>query len=43
MVPEELGGGGKSFPEMCELLERMATLHSSTTLSLSMHQHIVVV
>lgn len=41
MVPKELGGGGASYPQMCQLLQQLAGLHPSTTLSLSMHQHIV--
>ncbi|MDO3720918.1 acyl-CoA dehydrogenase family protein [Marinobacter sp. chi1] len=41
MVPEDLGGGGASYSDMCQLLQQLAGLHPATTLSLSMHQHIV--
>jgi alkylation response protein AidB-like acyl-CoA dehydrogenase len=41
MVPAELGGGGASFSQMCEVLRRIATYHPSTALSCSMHQHII--
>ncbi|MBZ2169035.1 acyl-CoA dehydrogenase family protein [Marinobacter sp. F4216] len=41
MVPEDLGGGGASYADMCQLLQQLAGLHPATTLSLSMHQHIV--
>jgi alkylation response protein AidB-like acyl-CoA dehydrogenase len=41
MVPEELGGGGMSHAEMCELLRRFARSCPSTALALSMHQHLV--
>lgn len=41
MVPEEMGGDGASFSEMCEFLTGLAKCHSSTALSCSMHQHII--
>jgi alkylation response protein AidB-like acyl-CoA dehydrogenase len=41
MVPEELGGGGASFSEMCEILATLASYHPSTALSCAMHQHII--
>ncbi|MCB0628162.1 MAG: acyl-CoA dehydrogenase family protein [Saprospiraceae bacterium] len=41
MVPEELGGGGMSYPEMCNLIRTMAHYCSSTALAFSMHQHLV--
>ena len=41
LVPEEFGGGGFSYREMCEFLSALAAHHPSTALSLSMHQHIV--
>ncbi|MEH6605931.1 MAG: acyl-CoA dehydrogenase family protein [Pseudomonadales bacterium] len=41
LVPEEFGGGGYSFNEVCEFLAGLASYHPSTALTLSMHQHIV--
>jgi acyl-CoA dehydrogenase len=38
-VPRELGGGGASHAEMCELLRALAHGCSSTALALSMHTH----
>lgn len=40
-IPEELGGGGISHSEMCELLRIMAQYCSSTALAQSMHQHLL--
>lgn len=40
-VPEELGGGGVSHSEMCDILRILAHYCGSTALSLSMHQHLV--
>src|SRR5215469_3294465 len=40
-IPEELGGGGATYPEICEMLRRLATYCSSTALALSMHTHLV--
>ena len=40
-VPEELGGGGISHSEMCEILIILAQYCSSTALALSMHQHLL--
>jgi alkylation response protein AidB-like acyl-CoA dehydrogenase len=40
-VPSELGGGGLSHSQMCELIRRLATYCSSTGLATSMHQHLV--
>jgi alkylation response protein AidB-like acyl-CoA dehydrogenase len=41
MVPADLGGGGATHGEMCELLRELAHYDSSTALTLSMHQHLV--
>lgn len=41
LVPEELGGGGLDFADMCALLRQLAGYHPSTALSFSMHQHII--
>jgi alkylation response protein AidB-like acyl-CoA dehydrogenase len=41
MVPKELGGGGVTHGDMCELLRELAKYCSSTSLALSMHQHLV--
>ena len=41
MVPEELGGGGISYTEMCHLIKTMAKYCGSTALAFSMHQHLV--
>jgi alkylation response protein AidB-like acyl-CoA dehydrogenase len=41
VVPAELGGGGVSHREMCEMLRTLAQYCSSTALALSMHQHLV--
>lgn len=41
MIPEELGGGGISHGEMCQLLRKIARYDSSTALALSMHQHLL--
>jgi acyl-CoA dehydrogenase len=40
-VPEELGGGGVSHSEMCNILRELATYCGSTALTLSMHQHLI--
>ena len=40
-IPEELGGGGVSHSEMCDILRIMAHYCGSTALALSMHQHLV--
>ena len=42
-IPEELGGGGMSHADMCDLLRRLGRICSSTALSGSMHQHLVAV
>jgi alkylation response protein AidB-like acyl-CoA dehydrogenase len=38
-VPAELGGGGGSYPELCEMLRILARYCGSTSLTLSMHTH----
>jgi len=42
-VPAELGGGGASHAEMCEMLRTLAHGCSSTALALSMHIHQVLI
>lgn len=41
MIPQELGGGGLSYPAMCHLIKNMAKYCGSTALAFSMHQHLV--
>ena len=41
MIPEELGGGGMSFEEMCHTIRQLAHYCGSTALAFSMHQHLV--
>jgi indole-3-acetate monooxygenase len=38
-VPAELGGGGASYRDLCELLRTLAHSCSSTALALAMHTH----
>ena len=38
-VPAELGGGGASYPELCEMLRVLARSCGATALALSMHTH----
>jgi alkylation response protein AidB-like acyl-CoA dehydrogenase len=40
-VPSELGGGGASHAELCQLLRELAHFCGSTALALSMHTHLV--
>jgi len=40
-VPRELGGGGATHGEVCEMLRAIAHFCGSTALALSMHQHLV--
>jgi acyl-CoA dehydrogenase len=40
-VPEEFGGGGASYSELCDLLRRIAQGCGSTALALSMHSHLL--
>ena len=42
-VPVELGGGGASHAEMCDVLRVLATGCSSTALALAMHTHQVLI
>jgi alkylation response protein AidB-like acyl-CoA dehydrogenase len=42
-VPAELGGGGASHPELCDVLRTLAQYCSSTALALAMHTHQVAV
>jgi alkylation response protein AidB-like acyl-CoA dehydrogenase len=41
LVPQELGGGGATYSQMCEFIRGLAHHCSSTALALSMHQHLV--
>jgi acyl-CoA dehydrogenase len=38
-VPRELGGGGASYPQLCDMLRVLARHCGSTALTLSMHTH----
>lgn len=40
-VPRELGGGGASYAELCQVLRELAHHCPSTSLALSMHTHLV--
>jgi acyl-CoA dehydrogenase len=40
-APAELGGGGASHAELCEMLRELAHYCSSTALAFSMHTHLV--
>jgi alkylation response protein AidB-like acyl-CoA dehydrogenase len=40
-VPKDLGGGGASHAELCEMLRELAQFCPSTALALSMHTHLV--
>ncbi len=40
-IPEELGGGGATHTEMCNILRILGTYCGSTALAFSMHQHLV--
>src|SRR5262249_9817813 len=42
-VPAELGGGGATLAEMCDVLKTLAHACSSTALALSMHTHQILV
>jgi len=41
-VPSELGGGGASYSQLCDMLRVLAYYCGSTALTLSMHTHVVV-
>jgi alkylation response protein AidB-like acyl-CoA dehydrogenase len=40
-IPEELGGGGLSHREVCEIIRTIAHYCGSTALAFSMHQHLI--
>jgi acyl-CoA dehydrogenase len=40
-IPEDLGGGGATHAELCEMLRELAHYCPSTALALSMHSHLV--
>jgi alkylation response protein AidB-like acyl-CoA dehydrogenase len=40
-VPKDLGGGGATHSELCEMLRELAHFCPSTALALSMHTHLV--
>lgn len=40
-IPQELGGGGLSHEQMCQIIRVMAMHCPSTALAFSMHQHVV--
>lgn len=40
-IPEELGGGGVSHAEMCNVIRIMGQYCGSTALAFSMHQHLI--
>jgi alkylation response protein AidB-like acyl-CoA dehydrogenase len=40
-VPKELGGGGATHTELCEMLRELAHFCPATALALSMHTHLV--
>lgn len=40
-IPKELGGGGVTHIQMCDIIKTIAHYCSSTALSFSMHQHLV--
>jgi alkylation response protein AidB-like acyl-CoA dehydrogenase len=42
-VPQELGGGGASYPEVCQTLQILGRYCSSTALAFSMHTHQVMI
>jgi acyl-CoA dehydrogenase len=41
LIPEELGGGGLSYSEVCGLVRGFGRCCGSTALTFSMHQHLV--
>ena len=41
MIPLELGGGGMSYPDMCNIIKTIAHYCASTALAFSMHQHLI--
>ena len=42
-IPEELGGGGASYGELCDLIRILGSYCGSTALAFSMHNHLVAV
>ncbi len=40
-VPSELGGGGATYPQLCDMLRVLAHYCGSTALTLSMHTHFI--
>jgi alkylation response protein AidB-like acyl-CoA dehydrogenase len=40
-IPEELGGGGASFFQVCDTLRELGTFDGSSALALSMHTHLI--
>ena len=40
-IPRELGGGGASYRELCDMLRTLARYCGSTALTLSMHTHLI--
>jgi alkylation response protein AidB-like acyl-CoA dehydrogenase len=42
-VPAELGGGGASHAELCDMLRRLAHYCGSTALAFSMHTHMTAI
>lgn len=40
-IPQELGGGGASYPELCEIIRNLAHFCGSTALAYSMHSYLV--
>lgn len=40
-IPADLGGGGATHAELCDLIRTLATYCPSTSLALSMHSHLV--
>ncbi len=40
-IPKSLGGFGVSYDELCEFLKKLGAFCPSTTLTLSMHQHLI--
>lgn len=41
LIPEELGGSGLSYSEVCEIIRTIGNQCGSTALAFSMHQHLV--
>ena len=43
LIPAELGGGGAQYSELCYFLKDLAKYCPSTSLTLSMHMHLLAV